>query len=62
MMHTLEGKHAVVTGASRGIGLAIARALLAQGARVTLMARDAAALEAARRPNSVPAWRGRRWT
>jgi NAD(P)-dependent dehydrogenase (short-subunit alcohol dehydrogenase family) len=47
MMHTLEGKHAVVTGASRGIGLAIARALLAQGARVTLMARDAAALEAA---------------
>ena len=46
-MATLIGKHAVVTGASRGIGLAIARALLAQGARVTLMARDAAALEAA---------------
>jgi NAD(P)-dependent dehydrogenase (short-subunit alcohol dehydrogenase family) len=47
MDDTLNGKHAVVTGASRGIGLAIARALLAQGARVTLMARDAAALEAA---------------
>jgi NAD(P)-dependent dehydrogenase (short-subunit alcohol dehydrogenase family) len=47
MMDTLTGKHAVVTGASRGIGLAIARALLAQGARVTLIARDAAALEAA---------------
>jgi NAD(P)-dependent dehydrogenase (short-subunit alcohol dehydrogenase family) len=46
-MDTLTGKHAVVTGASRGIGLAIARSLLAQGARVTLMARDAAALEAA---------------
>ena len=46
-MDALEGKHAVVTGASRGIGLAIARALQAQGARVTLMARDAAALEAA---------------
>jgi NAD(P)-dependent dehydrogenase (short-subunit alcohol dehydrogenase family) len=46
-METLKGKHAVVTGASRGIGLAIARALLAQGARVTLMARDAAVLEAA---------------
>jgi NAD(P)-dependent dehydrogenase (short-subunit alcohol dehydrogenase family) len=46
-MDTLTGKHAVVTGASRGIGLTIARALLAQGARVTLMARDAAALEAA---------------
>jgi NAD(P)-dependent dehydrogenase (short-subunit alcohol dehydrogenase family) len=46
-MDALAGKHAVVTGASRGIGLAVARALLAQGARVTLMARDAAALEAA---------------
>jgi NAD(P)-dependent dehydrogenase (short-subunit alcohol dehydrogenase family) len=47
MMETLQGKHAIVTGASRGIGLAIARSLLALGARVTLMARDAAALEAA---------------
>jgi NAD(P)-dependent dehydrogenase (short-subunit alcohol dehydrogenase family) len=47
MMETLQGKHAIVTGASRGIGLAIARSLLAQGARVTLMARDAAALQAA---------------
>jgi NAD(P)-dependent dehydrogenase (short-subunit alcohol dehydrogenase family) len=46
-METLQGKHAVVTGASRGIGLAIARALMAQGARITLMARDAQALEAA---------------
>ena len=46
-MDALEGKHAVVTGAGRGIGLAIAGALQAQGARVTLMARDAAALEAA---------------
>jgi NAD(P)-dependent dehydrogenase (short-subunit alcohol dehydrogenase family) len=47
MMNTLSGKHAVVTGASRGIGLAVARTLLAHGARVTLMARDAAALELA---------------
>jgi len=46
-METLQGKHAVVTGASRGIGLAIARALRAQGARVTLMAREADALGAA---------------
>jgi NAD(P)-dependent dehydrogenase (short-subunit alcohol dehydrogenase family) len=46
-METLQGKHAVVTGASRGIGLAIAHALRAQGARVTLMARDARALDAA---------------
>jgi NAD(P)-dependent dehydrogenase (short-subunit alcohol dehydrogenase family) len=47
MMDTLSGKHAVVTGASRGIGLAVARALRDRGARVTLMARDGAALEAA---------------
>jgi NAD(P)-dependent dehydrogenase (short-subunit alcohol dehydrogenase family) len=47
MMESLKGKHAVVTGASRGIGLAVARTLQAHGARVTLMARDAAALQAA---------------
>jgi NAD(P)-dependent dehydrogenase (short-subunit alcohol dehydrogenase family) len=35
----LEGKSAVVTGASRGIGLATARALAAEGARVTAGAR-----------------------
>ncbi|HEY1044640.1 MAG TPA: SDR family NAD(P)-dependent oxidoreductase [Telluria sp.] len=40
----LIGKHALVTGGSRGIGLAIARQLLAQGARVTLAGRDTAAL------------------
>jgi NAD(P)-dependent dehydrogenase (short-subunit alcohol dehydrogenase family) len=44
---TLNGKHAVVTGASRGIGLAVARMLVAHGARVTLMARDEGALAAA---------------
>ncbi len=36
----LTGVHAVVTGASRGIGLAIVRALAGFGASVTLMARD----------------------
>ena len=46
-METLQGKHAVVTGASRGIGFAVARALREQGARITLMAREADALEAA---------------
>jgi len=44
---TLNGRHAVVTGASRGIGLAVARTLVAHGARVTLMARDEGALAAA---------------
>ena len=38
---------ALVTGASRGIGLACAKALAAGGARVILAARDAAKLEAA---------------
>lgn len=40
-------RHALVTGASRGIGLAVVRALLQQGARVTLMGRSAASLEKA---------------
>jgi NAD(P)-dependent dehydrogenase (short-subunit alcohol dehydrogenase family) len=41
---TLAGRHAVVTGASRGIGAAVAAALAAQGARLTLLGRDAASL------------------
>ncbi|HXF69401.1 MAG TPA: SDR family NAD(P)-dependent oxidoreductase [Thermoflexus sp.] len=43
----LQGKVALVTGASRGIGLAIARAYLQEGAAVAICARDAAALAAA---------------
>ena len=42
---SLEGRAALVTGASRGIGAAIARALDRVGARVALVARDATALE-----------------
>jgi NAD(P)-dependent dehydrogenase (short-subunit alcohol dehydrogenase family) len=37
----LSGRHALVTGASRGIGAAIAAALAAAGARVSLVGRDA---------------------
>lgn len=40
----IAGKHAVVTGGSKGIGLAVAEAFLAEGARVTLVARDAGRL------------------
>ncbi|PCJ80751.1 MAG: short-chain dehydrogenase [Bacteroidetes bacterium] len=38
---SLKGKHALVCGASQGIGLAAARELAMLGARVTLMARNA---------------------
>jgi NAD(P)-dependent dehydrogenase (short-subunit alcohol dehydrogenase family) len=44
----LSGKRAVVTGGSRGIGLAVAKALAAEGCDIALVARDAAALAAAR--------------
>jgi NAD(P)-dependent dehydrogenase (short-subunit alcohol dehydrogenase family) len=40
-MRRLEGQVAVVTGASRGIGSAIAQALAAEGAKVVLSARNA---------------------
>ena len=45
-MAALSGQHAVVTGAGRGIGAAIARALLAEGASVSLLGRDQARLAA----------------
>src|SRR5436305_161505 len=40
----LAGRRALVTGASRGIGLAVARGLHAEGARVLLHGRDESAL------------------
>ncbi len=39
-MNRLEGKHIAVTGAGTGIGRAIAPRLAAEGARLTLLARD----------------------
>lgn len=44
---TLAGRHALVTGASGGIGLATVRSLVAAGARVTMAGRDMAKLAAA---------------
>lgn len=45
-MASLDGKVAVVTGASRGIGAAAARALAQEGAAVALLARTEGACEA----------------
>jgi len=44
----LTSKKALVTGSSRGIGLAVARRLVQEGCEVTLCARDVSKLESAR--------------
>jgi len=48
MSATLTNKNVLITGASRGLGLAIARRLAQSGAHLALFARDEAALAAAR--------------
>lgn len=45
---SLKDKQVVVTGGSRGLGLGVVEALVAQGARVTVIARGADALESVR--------------
>ena len=45
---TLSNQNCVITGAARGIGLALARALAAKGAKVVLADVDAEALEQAK--------------
>jgi NAD(P)-dependent dehydrogenase (short-subunit alcohol dehydrogenase family) len=48
MGHRLDGKVAVITGGSAGMGLATARLFVHEGAKVVITGRDQAALEAAR--------------
>lgn len=43
--NSLTGRHALVTGAARGIGAEIARTLAAEGAMLTLLGRDREALQ-----------------
>jgi NAD(P)-dependent dehydrogenase (short-subunit alcohol dehydrogenase family) len=45
---SLKDKNVVVTGGSRGLGLGLVEALVARGAKVTVVARGADALEAVR--------------
>src|SRR3972149_11689244 len=52
MLGVLEGRVSVITGGSRGIGKAIARAFLSGGPACGLAARDAGALDAAVREMS----------
>jgi NAD(P)-dependent dehydrogenase (short-subunit alcohol dehydrogenase family) len=44
----LEGRHVLITGGSKGIGLACAQAFAAEGARISLVSRQRELLEAAR--------------
>jgi len=51
----LEKKVVIVTGGSKGLGLACARAFLAEGGRVAIVSRNSANLDAALRNMDAPA-------
>ena len=47
-LFSLSGKTALVTGGSRGIGLAVAKGLAGHGADIAIIARDKGRLKAAK--------------
>ncbi|KAJ3121820.1 3-dehydrosphinganine reductase [Physocladia obscura] len=49
LLREVNGKHVLVTGGSKGLGLALARLLVKNGANVTIVARGQKALDEARR-------------
>ena len=55
-----QGRIALVTGASKGIGLAVAERLAQEGASVVVCGRDSAAAEAAAEAIAADRWRGGR--
>jgi 3-oxoacyl-[acyl-carrier protein] reductase len=56
----LKGKHALITGASRGIGQSIARIFVEQGASVVLMSRSTVVQEVAQLLSPIAAQHGAR--
>jgi NAD(P)-dependent dehydrogenase (short-subunit alcohol dehydrogenase family) len=58
MTRSLEGRNAVITGASQGLGRAIARAYVEAGASVLMCARDEARLAESRREVAAAAGAG----